>query len=126
MSPYVNVSSRTAGDASGKEHFHVLRNIRDAVDTISRSNESNFGVVNFIESSYTDPKGEPRPMYLLKRDTFTFIAMGNRGEEAAESNIGLLLQLQDIFFVILKFIKIEVYSNGYKSRVARKNFINWQ
>ena len=73
-----------------KEHRHVLRDIRDAVDTISMSNEPNFGCVNFIESSYTDPKGEPRPMYLLKRDTFTFIAMGNRGEEAAESKIAYI------------------------------------
>ena len=35
MSPYVNVSSRTAGDASGKEHNHVLEISGDLLKRLS-------------------------------------------------------------------------------------------
>ena len=65
----------------GKRHNDVLR-------AISASNQAlrNFAHVEnaIIQSSYKDAKGEKRPMYLLNRDGFTFVAMGFTGEKAAQ------------------------------------------
>lgn len=61
-----------------KEHFHVMRDIKDVISKCSESfNASNFGLVE-----YTDAKGQKRPMYLLTRDGFTMVAMGYTGTKA--------------------------------------------
>lgn len=63
----------------GKEHKHVIRDIREKVlPFVSDSfNRSNFGL-----DAYTDAKGEERPMYILTRDGFTMVAMGYAGAKA--------------------------------------------
>lgn len=63
-----------------KEHFHVMRDIKDVISKCSESfNASNFGLVE-----YTDTKGQKRPMYLLTRDGFTMVAMGYTGTKAMQ------------------------------------------
>lgn len=62
----------------GKEHFHVMRDIKNTVDKCSESfNASNFGLVE-----YTDAKGEKRPMYVLSKDGFMMVTMGYTTPEA--------------------------------------------
>ena len=64
-----------------KRHDRVLRAIEDA-----KSNLPKIGEVEktFIKTTYTDAKGEKRPMYLLNRDGFMFVVMGFTGEKAAQ------------------------------------------
>lgn len=61
----------------GKRHRDVLRAIRN-LESPSDFNERNFAPVNYI-----DDKGEPRPMYNITRDGFSFLAMGFTGKDAA-------------------------------------------
>lgn len=60
----------------GKEHAHVLRDIRD-MECSDMFRESNFGL-----SSYKSSQGKTLPMYEVTRDGFTLLAMGYTGKEA--------------------------------------------
>lgn len=60
----------------GKEHAHVLRDIRD-MECSDTFRESNFGL-----SSYKSSQGKTLPMYEVTRDGFTLLAMGYTGKEA--------------------------------------------
>lgn len=60
----------------GKEHAHVLRDIRD-MECSDAFRESNFGL-----SSYKSAQGKTLPMYEVTRDGFTLLAMGYTGKEA--------------------------------------------
>jgi len=70
-------TSLLVAESFDKEHKHVLRDIREILDTDDEFNQSNFGLVN-----YTDAKGEERPMYHLTKDGFTLLVMGYTGEKA--------------------------------------------
>lgn len=60
----------------GKEHAHVLRDIRN-MECSDTFRESNFGL-----SSYKSSQGKTLPMYEVTRDGFTLLAMGYTGKEA--------------------------------------------
>lgn len=60
----------------GKEHAHVLRDIRD-MECSDTFRESNFGL-----SSYKSAQSKTLPMYEVTRDGFTLLAMGYTGKEA--------------------------------------------
>ena len=66
------IDSRLVAEATGKEHSKLLRDIRTYCDYL---NESKIGLVDFfIESTYTDGKGEVRPCYLCTRKGCEMIA----------------------------------------------------
>lgn len=66
------VDSRQVAKAIGKEHKELLRDIRKYSGYL---NESKIALVDFfIESSYTDSKGETRPCYLCTRKGCEMIA----------------------------------------------------
>ena len=70
------VSSRDVARVFEKEHFNVIRDIKNL------ECDEEFNAINFEAVDYTDAKGEKRPMYLLTRDGFTLLAMGFTGEKA--------------------------------------------
>lgn len=62
----------------GKQHKNVLRAIglMECSDTFHR--------LNFEPVEYVDVKGEKRPMCLITRDGFAFLAMGFTGKKASQ------------------------------------------
>lgn len=58
------VTSLQVAEAFGKEHFHVLRDIRETMDKCSES----FTASNFGLSEYTDSTGRKLPLYILSKD----------------------------------------------------------
>lgn len=58
------VTSQQVAEAFGKEHRHVLRDIRETIDKCSES----FTAPNFGLSEYTDSTGRKLPLYLLSED----------------------------------------------------------
>jgi Rha family phage regulatory protein len=60
----------------GKQHYHVLRDIREL--EISDS----FRLSNFGESSYLNQQGKKQPLYYMTKNGFMFLVMGFTGEEA--------------------------------------------
>lgn len=90
------VDSREVAKVIGKEHAHLLRDIKKYVEILTASNQSKFGLVEsmeksteskigfsdfFIPSTYLDSKGEPRPCYLLTKKGCDMVANKMTGEK---------------------------------------------
>ena len=72
-------TSLQVADVFGKRHTHVLDKIGQLI------NEPKIGLVEmFKKSTYTDAKGERRPMYYINRDGFSLLVMGFTGKKAIE------------------------------------------
>jgi Rha family phage regulatory protein len=74
---HATTTSLIVAEAFGKQHFHVLRAIRD-MQCSEQFNASNFGCV-----AYLDDKGEARTMYRITRDGAMMLIMGFTGAKAA-------------------------------------------
>lgn len=70
------VSSLDVAETFGKEHGHVLRDIRE----LGCSNE--FRQSNFGESFYINSQNKRQPMYYITKDGFTLLVMGYTGDIA--------------------------------------------
>ena len=69
----ITMTSRELAEITGKEHSHVMRDIRCEIESLAKegiNTESIFGLVE-----YTDAKGEARPMYSFGRDGAMQISM---------------------------------------------------
>ena len=74
------VSSLEIAKKFKKEHWNVLRDIREIILQV----EENFSQINFEGTSYKDKQGKLRPCYNITRDGFTLLAMGFTGKEAMQ------------------------------------------
>ena len=63
------ISSRILAQIIGKNHGHLMRDIREMEPSWTVFNRSKFGLVDYI-----DAKGEVRPCYMLKPEEVLFIA----------------------------------------------------
>jgi phage antirepressor YoqD-like protein len=66
LTTFNKMTSMEISEVIGKEHKHVMRDIRDEIEKLESggvSNESKFGLVE-----YTDAKGEKRPCYQLSKE----------------------------------------------------------
>lgn len=63
-----------------KEHFHVLRDIREIIE---RSDDPDFTIQNFIEFSHVTGRGKVIPCYRLTELGFSLLVMGFTGAKAA-------------------------------------------
>ena len=74
-------SSRDVAKRFGKEHNHVLRDIKALEEGVSKNGQAPM----FFKSEYTHPQNHQKyPMYLMNRDGFTLLAMGFTGKEAVQ------------------------------------------
>ncbi len=64
-----------------KEHRIVLRDIRRLL-TPESGLSTDFGVHNFVQSSYSNNQNKKQPCYCMTRDGFTILAMGYNGPKA--------------------------------------------
>lgn len=72
------VSSRDIARVFDKEHKHVMRDIREIIESDPTWGQSNFGHTPYIESQ----NGQTYHEYLITRDGFTLLVMGYTGEKA--------------------------------------------
>lgn len=70
-------SSLKVADVFDKQHKNVLQ----AIERVECSAE--FNRLNFQPVTYLDAKNETRPMFMITRDGFSFLAMGFTGKKAA-------------------------------------------
>ncbi len=75
------MSSIQIAELTGKLHKHVMRDIRNLIDNLSKSNETTSGPVNYSsyvikEDTYKDGKGELRAMYSLNKKACFLLASG--------------------------------------------------
>ena len=82
------VSSLDVAETFGKEHYHVIEDIRKIGETISSPEFS--GLFNL--SSYKASNGKTNQMYIMTKDGFTLLAMGYTGEKAMKFKLAYIKQ----------------------------------
>ena len=75
-------SSRQIAESFGKDHNHVMRDIKALEEGVSKNGQTPM----FFKTEYThEQNGQTYPMYLMNRDGFTLLVMGfNNSEKAFE------------------------------------------
>jgi Rha family phage regulatory protein len=84
--------SLTVAEVFGKDHKHVLRDIK-SLECSEEFSQSNFGLID-----YKDSRNRTQQKYILSQDGFTFLAMGYTGPNAAkfkEDYIGAFNKMKD-------------------------------
>ena len=82
------VSSLDIAETFGKEHKHVLEDIRKIESTISTAEFSAL----FYEDTYKAGNGKKNPMYLMNKDGFTLLVMGYTGSKAMKFKLDYIKQ----------------------------------
>lgn len=77
----VRVDSRFIAERLGKDHNHVLRDIRALLNNID---DEQYRLSNFGQSSYINDQGRKQPCFLLTRNAFTLLVMGYNSKEAVD------------------------------------------
>lgn len=95
------VTSLDVAETFGKEHKHVLEDIRRICDNLSTAEISAL----FYESDYKASNGKKNPMYLMNRDGFTLLVMGYTGEKAMSFKLAYIKQFNAMEKALLGKIK---------------------
>lgn len=82
------VTSLDIAETFGKEHYHVMEDIREIQAKISTPEFSGL----FYEDEYKASNGKKNPMYLMTRDGFTLLVMGYTGEKAMKFKLAYIKQ----------------------------------
>lgn len=81
-------TSLDIAETFGKEHYHVIEDIRKIQTNISTPEFSGL----FCEDSYIASNGKRNPMYVMNRDGFTLLVMGYNGEKAMRFKLEYIKQ----------------------------------
>lgn len=72
-------NSLLVAEKFGKEHQHVLRDVRSLIDGVSNLGDTPM----FVETTYiNEQNGQEYPMFVMNRDGFTLLVMGYTGKKA--------------------------------------------
>ena len=107
------VTSLDVAETFGKEHKHVLRDIRE----LECSNE--FRQSNFGQSEYLNEQNHRQPMYYITRDGFTLLVMGYTGEKAMKFKEAYIRQFNAMEKALI--YKIREREKGIAVRQALTN-----
>lgn len=86
------VTSLDVAETFGKEHKHVLEDIRRIGENLSTAEISAL----FYEGTYTASNGKKNPLYLMNRDGFTLLVMGYTGEKAMRFKLAYINQFNQM------------------------------
>lgn len=74
-------SSRQIAENFGKDHNHVMRDIKTLEEGVSKNGQTPM----FYKTEYVhEQNGQKYPMYLMNRDGFSLLVMGFTGKAALE------------------------------------------
>lgn len=107
------VTSLDVAETFGKEHKHVLRDIRE-LECSDKFRQSNFG-----QSEYLNEQNHKQPMYYMTRDGFTLLVMGYTGEKAMKFKEGYIRQFNAMEKVLVG--KLREREKGIAVRQALTN-----
>ena len=82
------VTSLDVAETFGKEHYHVMEDIREIQSKISTPEFSGL----FYEDKYKASNGKSNPIYYMNRDGFTLLVMGYTGEKAMRFKLAYIKQ----------------------------------
>ena len=70
MNEVQRISSREIAELTGKQHNHVMRDIRNLIE------QGAIGQLNYGQSSYINSQNKKQPMYLLDKEASLVLATG--------------------------------------------------
>ena len=92
------IDSRDVAKMTGKQHKHLMRDIRKYIKDISTSLNLDPSIF-FIQDSYQDAKGEIRDCYLLTKEGCEFVAnkmTGQKGNLFTAQYVSLFNKYQEM------------------------------
>lgn len=95
------VTSLDVAETFGKEHYHVMEDIREIASRISTPEFSGL----FYEAEYKASNGKKNPMYYMNRDGFTLLVMGYTGEKAMQFKLAYIKQFNAMEKALIGKIK---------------------
>lgn len=114
----VVVSSRQVAEKFGKEHRHVLENIREILGAENSA-------AKFFHEDFVEYRGQKFPVYLMNRDGFTLLAMGFTGKDALQWKMKYIAAFNEMEaklngkpVSLLKEKEIEARLNNSRARIA--------
>lgn len=111
-------SSRNVAEAFGKEHKHVMRDIRDILASCDRD----FGQSNFGPSYYLNEQNKEQPEFLLTRDGCMLLIMGYTGEKALKIKTAYIKRFNEMEATLKsKAIMMPNFSNPAEAARAWAN-----
>ena len=92
-----------------KRHSHVLRDIENKMNDISKSNEPKFGEINFLKDTYKDDRNRKQAKYLMTKDGFSFLVTSYSGIKATNFKIDYIKRFNQMeqFIQSLQTAKLE-------------------
>ena len=93
----VVTDSRKVAETFGKDHNHVMRDIRDIIKKTGSPilDSENSATKFFYETTYEN-RGKQYPMYLMNRDGFSLLVMGFTGKQALEWKLKYIKAFNDM------------------------------
>ena len=95
------VTSLDVAETFGKEHYHVIEDIREIKSKLSTPEFSGL----FFEGEYKASNGKKNPMYYMNRDGFTLLVMGYNGEKAMRFKLAYINQFNAMEKALVDKIK---------------------
>lgn len=111
----VVTSSRQVAEAFGKEHRHVLENIRSILDSDIKAENSALTTM-FYETTYKAGTGKSYKEYLMNRDGFSLLAMGFTGKEALQWKLKYINAFNEMEKTLKQIPKLEKHPR-YQTRL---------
>lgn len=92
-----------------KRHDHVLRDIKNKINDILKSNDPKFGEINFLKDTYKDDRNRKQTKYLMTKDGFTFLVTSYSGTKATNFKIDYIKRFNEMeqFIQSLQTAKLE-------------------
>lgn len=119
------MSSLEIAKLTGKQHYHILRDIKVMLDEL-KVNQSKFELVDFL-GTYKDAKGEERPCYNLpKRECLILVSGYSIQMRAAIIDRWQLLEQQAKGFAVLDGITIEDIVGNDTATTLKLAHMKWQ
>lgn len=109
--------SLTVAETFGKSHDNVMRDIRNQIDKLFEAGESQFSLLNFEESNYTNDRGREYPRFLLTEDAFAMVTMSYTTVEAMRFKVKFLKEFNDMKMELLnrQFSLPQTYSEALRA-----------
>jgi Rha family phage regulatory protein len=117
------IDSRQVAEAIGKEHNHLLRDIRGYVAILEKAGASKDGHTSFfLESSYVDAWNRAKPMYLLSKMGCELVAnklIGEKGVLFTAAYVTKFNQMEqterDILIANAATPRLRVFNNAVRN-----------
>lgn len=93
--------SLTMAQEFGKTHDNVMRDIRHQIEKLVEAGETEFSLINFEESQYTNERGRSYKKYIVTEEAFALVTMSYVTVEAMRFKVKFITEFNDMKFQLM-------------------------